>query len=40
MNQETRYKAVVIPRIGDKYIVVRDKKSKDITWFDCFNRSK
>lgn len=32
MNQETRYKAVVIPRIGDKFIVVRDKKSKDITF--------
>ena len=32
MRQETRYKAVVIPRLGNKYIVVRDKKSKDLTF--------
>ena len=31
-RQVFRYKAVVIPQIGNKYIVVRDSVSKDITF--------
>jgi hypothetical protein len=32
MSHETRYKAVVIPKIGNKYVVVRDKVSSDLTF--------
>lgn len=31
-REETRYKAVVILRVGNKFIVVRDKKSQDLTF--------
>ena len=29
---ETRYKAVIIPKIGNKYVVVTDKKTGDLTF--------
>lgn len=32
MIQETRYKAVVIPRINGKYVAVRDFKNQEITF--------
>lgn len=31
-RKEIRYKAVIIPKIGDKYVVVTDKKSGDFTF--------
>jgi hypothetical protein len=31
-RKEIRYKSVIIPKIGDKYVVVTDKKSGDFTF--------
>ncbi len=32
MRHQYRYKSIVIPKIGDKYIVVKDKKSGEYTF--------